>query len=380
MLKSNSIRIKLFLINLVFILFFCAVVSLVSLLFIYPEYYRYESKKTAEEVLQLRNLINGEIESLDLYCRDWALWTDTWNYVQDGNREYEESNLGEQSLDIGKLSFFMFYDFHGDLVHAGWIDPEDGSYVNARNYVNSALSESLLYSGRHEYTERVKKGIIQSADGRASYIYSSRNVLKSDLSGPSAGTLIAGRVIGGEVLFRLSNSHPYRISIRNDHTGEAVLHKDISEEFYFVDKTNAGDRKKWRISVPFKLSERDDFVYFVFEHELNIINQGLEMMILISFIIILSFIILLMFQQVWLIRTVVRPVSNLTGYIEIQTKALGDEFKPLINSSNEIDRLSESFHILLNKLFEQNRQLFSQASTDALTGLFKEKCCSGVAE
>ena len=53
---------------------------------------------------------------------DWANWDDSYNFVQDRNEAYIESNLYPESLATINVNMLLFIDTSGQLVYGKAID------------------------------------------------------------------------------------------------------------------------------------------------------------------------------------------------------------------------------------------------------------------
>ncbi|MFW5792520.1 MAG: CHASE4 domain-containing protein, partial [Desulfohalobiaceae bacterium] len=70
---------------------------------------RIETDIAHQNARRALNALHNELDRIDTLLIDWAFWDDTVQFVQDGNEEYEASNLVdiifiEQSLDL--IAFF----------------------------------------------------------------------------------------------------------------------------------------------------------------------------------------------------------------------------------------------------------------------------------
>lgn len=367
--QPGAIKKSFIILNLVFLFCFLLVIFLVGVFLGIPEYYSYEMKKVDQRVEQLDRLINMEIEHLDLYCRDWALWNDTWNFIQDGNKSYQNSNLGAASLEIGGLSFFFFFNLKGELVYGGAVDPDTGLYFEPDNLELPLSFKELLYTREGEMRELVETGFMQDPENGNVYLFSSRNILKSDISGPSTGSLVAGRVLSDRFLMELGNTlHMSPLNLDKNHPESSSVVTGLGIT-YNLKRTPIFSNELWRVVYSLKPFFQNKRMYLSFEHRPDILLQGLWVVALISSIFALTFMVLLGLYQFWVSRIVLKPILNLTTYVEQECSSLSIDEPDSEHSLNEITRLSRRFYYLLGKLSDKNRDLSVQAQTDDLTGL-----------
>jgi len=343
--------------------------ALVSLFFLYPEYSNYEQANVKEEVTQLYNLVDREIEHLDLYSRDWALWTDAWQFVQDGNSTFRENNLGASGLQIGEIDLFFFMNKRGELLHAGWINPEEGKYEETVSGPVPLDYQLFSFLNDDDHSEKMNFGVIQSKDNRQTYLYSHRNILKSDITGPSQGSLIAGRLIDSQLLSKFSTLLQRVVSLKKNLSDQGTPFDLTDEKTFFMNKTISQQTGYWEITIPLQVSHGNTPIYLSFLYNPIISNHGIRTVLIINAIIMVTFILLLGLQQLWLFHGILKPIAKLNRYIKKQHNLFNENNKFGLISDNEIKRLTFNFHFLLNKLFEINKQLLVQANTDDLTSL-----------
>ncbi|MBI9105638.1 MAG: diguanylate cyclase [Spirochaetales bacterium] len=326
-------------------------------------------KKVEQRVEQLDTLIRLELEHLDLYCRDWALWTDTWKFVQDGNSEYKDSNLGEESLKIGELSFFFFFNIEGDLISASWFDPETGSFFKSGDGEMPLSFKNLLFTERDVNTEHMKIGFIRDLSGDWVYLFSSRTILKSDISGPAAGTLIAGRVMDETMLLELGNTFQMPLVLLDRRDTDSIALRTSLGVPYELRRTSAFSREPWSVVFPLKLFIPEDGRSLNFLHYTDIIHEGMKSVIAINIIVIFIFLMLLWLYNFLVSKIVIRPILELINYVEQKCILFNTDEEGFKRKPNEIAQLSMRFHFLLEKLTNQNKNLSVKAQTDGLTGL-----------
>lgn len=151
-----------------------------------------EKDLTRQYMERVHNALEYKSKSLNSTVNDWADWDDTYYFVQGKNEKYINGNLTEDTLWNLKLNIIALVDAKGNIVYGTMMDFDSGK--------TSELSQSFL-----EHLEKgdpivgnLGKDIIVSgflALPEGVLMVSSKDILKSDKSGPAAGTLIFGRFI-----------------------------------------------------------------------------------------------------------------------------------------------------------------------------------------
>ena len=75
----------------------------VQRLFILPSFQTLEREELLKNMDRVVQAIEREAQHLTVSAADWATWDDTYQYVQDRNDAYRESNLNIEALKNGSL-------------------------------------------------------------------------------------------------------------------------------------------------------------------------------------------------------------------------------------------------------------------------------------
>jgi len=74
-----------------------------------------EDKTTRQNIDRLRDALSHEISDMDRTAFDWAVWDDTYVFVQDANIEYVNSNLVDETFINLRLNFMLFFNSSNNL-------------------------------------------------------------------------------------------------------------------------------------------------------------------------------------------------------------------------------------------------------------------------
>lgn len=158
--------------------------------------FREVERVSAEENLRrLHQAIAVESDQLRGIVGDWAPWDDTYEFVQDRNEAYVDSNLVPSVLTNFDIDFMVFMDAEGAVVHS--FAAEDVSAATALVRHLDGQDELL----RHDREASIRSGFV-TTDG-TSVLVAAAPIVHSDLSGPIMGTLLVGRVLDRAMLDRL---------------------------------------------------------------------------------------------------------------------------------------------------------------------------------
>jgi signal transduction histidine kinase/CheY-like chemotaxis protein len=172
-----------------------------------------------------KRLIESEVSIFADRFVDWAAWDDMYEYVEDGNAAFRESNLLPASLSSIRVSYLGVFDSSGVARFESGVDHRAGTLAP----IPQGLHERLNAGGRlltHADPKSCSSGFLRLPGGVL--MVASRPIVTSEMTGPIRGTLVTGRWIDAPELQRISRTRGLPISMEiDDSTGdkpEYLLH------------------------------------------------------------------------------------------------------------------------------------------------------------
>ncbi|RJP79270.1 MAG: response regulator [Desulfobacteraceae bacterium] len=162
-------------------------------LVILPSFAALEKEEARKNLERCLDTIQGEIHHLVMISGDWALWDDTYRFVQDRNPEYIESNLHWGSLEgASGINLIYIVAANGDIVWGEAYDSSQKGKIDMPDFPETRFpkNHSLM---NHDVRDYEKSGIFLTKQGPMFIV--SRSILKSSGEGPPMGFLIMGRFI-----------------------------------------------------------------------------------------------------------------------------------------------------------------------------------------
>jgi len=160
-----------------------------------------ERRDVVRDVKRLHRAVANELASLNEESVELASSDETYQFIQDHNRNYIRSNLGDASLSNDRLNFVVFLNRDGQMVYSKGVD------LQAQKA--SSVPESLLRLLKdksplleHPTVETVQAGVLLLPEGATLVV--SRPILTSQRTGPIRGTLIAGRFLDAVAVKQLA--------------------------------------------------------------------------------------------------------------------------------------------------------------------------------
>src|SRR5659263_208620 len=177
---------------------------LIAILYTTSQYILIESFKQLEEqdtqknIERARDALLDDINRLDSIAGDWAPWDDTYNFVQNGNDAYIESNVNPPTLANLHINYMLFYNISGDLVYSEGADIETKEKIDIPEFFQHDFSTNNVLLKHTELNSSIK-GIIITPQGPM--LIASQPVLTSGREGPIMGTLIVGSFLDSCLLY-----------------------------------------------------------------------------------------------------------------------------------------------------------------------------------
>ena len=302
---------------------------------------------------------------------DWAAWDDTYDYMHNHNKSYEESNLSTESLSILPVNFITYWDQNSKIISGFYQDKSQ-----------KAVYEQVLRENKNELfsknPSKVKTFYIKTPKG-AAYV-ATMPIFKSDgVTGPY-GRMVVGREIDSNLIKLLS-------SLSN-----------LSIEYHFPNQPVAGSKN----AIPDDLKENEVFVGENFlesevhiknpknKHILSIdilekrvIHQHAKNQITIFYIVFLSVAAIAALIKTALIRKwIVNNIKRLSSQVELVKNGEAQSIDcPAGEYYDEIGILSKNVHDMVEKLHEDEEELIrsklqaeavSEAKTQFLANMSHE--------
>jgi sensor domain CHASE-containing protein/two-component sensor histidine kinase len=154
-----------------------------------------EQADTLDNVERVQTAVSTEQGYLDYISQDWACWDDTYRFIEDGNQQYINVNLQNQTLAGIKANVMLFVNESGSIVYAKSIDIGTAEEIPVPEDLLRLVEDGTLLSKSENDT---KSGFVL-LDENPMYI-SCHPILTTKYKGPMKGTLIFGRYFDDALL------------------------------------------------------------------------------------------------------------------------------------------------------------------------------------
>lgn len=158
-----------------------------------------ESQISAEHLTRVESIIEHQYKILEQLAQDWAVWDDSYEFIDTPTAEFVDSNMTETILQDLGLDALLFYNAERQLIWGKTWDIATAMPLELRQfpihsqanpgYQNALMPQRALQDG-HPTT-----GLLNSDGGIM--LVSINPVLPSDQKTPANGFLVMGRLLHG---------------------------------------------------------------------------------------------------------------------------------------------------------------------------------------
>src|SRR5439155_22263897 len=124
-----SLRRRTLLTTSLMLLVLISAVLLAARLTILPTVEHSEHMQTERDVQRVLAVYAEKLSALDRDVRDWATWDDAYAFVEDGNAEFIQSNLVDQTFNNLQINVIAFVNTSGTIVFAKAYDLEHSEEI-----------------------------------------------------------------------------------------------------------------------------------------------------------------------------------------------------------------------------------------------------------
>lgn len=180
-----------------------------------------DAKLMDEESLETdRKRVESYIESekmdLQRFNRDWAVWEDSYTFMQNRSEAYIGSNLIPETFENSAINLMVFINTKDEVIYANGYDLADGTELD--------LASSLQQVP--EIIEEAENGnglVIIEDSSFGSVMVAVDEILRSEGQGPSAGHLASGIFLNESFFYTMRNTLALDVQVVNKEAGDLKI-------------------------------------------------------------------------------------------------------------------------------------------------------------
>lgn len=340
--------------GIVFIFLFSLTAAVTSYVFM-THTEQVENDVLKDNALRVQRAFSNEISHMDNNLYDWSAWDATYQYIQDNNSEYLNSNI--QQIDIFltlNINFMLFYDNNGNLVYGKAVDLTEEKEIPIPTDLDEHFNiDSILLD--HPSIDSASSGIIMLEDSFV--IVVSRPIIKSDYTGPIAGTMVTGRFLDDSFIAQIEEQTLLPITIQaldssNLPLSFGLIKEQVLKENYATNINNENNI----VSAYFLIEDiygkpaiimKTEMPRLIYKEGLAAISLTFYMTLLIS----VTFALLLSFL---LKKNLLSRITSLRNGIQAIDLKADINSRIYMNGNDELSELANNINSMLDSLQEKN--------------------------
>ncbi|MEG4332448.1 PAS domain S-box protein [Microcoleus sp. AT9_A2] len=160
-----------------------------------------EEQEATQVVKGVLSVFGQTADDFNSRFADWSAWDDTYDFIQNRNSEFIDSNLIPEGLANIRVNIAVFVNTSGKIVYGTGLDSEKLKLTPVPEALKQriSLSDPLL---QHPNAKSSLAGIMLLPSGPI--LITSRPILTTKSTGPIRGTLIFGRNLDATGIAKVS--------------------------------------------------------------------------------------------------------------------------------------------------------------------------------
>lgn len=167
-----------------------------------PPFIELEKQFAKQDMVRCVRAIEREVYHLSLLNSDWAEWDDMYDFVEEYDESFAESNLEMETLVDIDLDLVFIISTSGQIIVNKVYDREAEKQISLPSF------SAKLFKNTHPFMEVLKKGTVKSSGivitEKGPMMVAANKILTSSGEGPSRGILVMGRFFKSETISDLS--------------------------------------------------------------------------------------------------------------------------------------------------------------------------------
>lgn len=325
--------------------------------FIFPALHNEERIIIDQEMDRLERSLQLSQQELLAQARDWAIWDDSYEFVQGNYSEYAEVNFSQQMFEEMRYQLMAFFDADGEVYFIAGVNPSSGHYQACSSLQEGCRWMTPLISAMQaSIQEDPQQSHCILYAGTPPLMVASNPILRTDESGPPVGWLFKVRPMDTAWLELIEGytGLPAAVSMLENKVGEedaiTITGNTILAERYLT--AFPGNSK---IVLGTQLN-RTSYLSSLKTFRYVLIWTASLMLLVIALVLFL------------LDRMILKPLRALTKFSQRPHSETCDADN-LTQRGDEIGLLARAFQNQFQRQQELNAELLELSTHDALTGL-----------
>jgi diguanylate cyclase (GGDEF)-like protein len=318
-----------------------------------------------KEFSLVKNVLQNEFNTLATYNYDYAVWEDTYQFIQDLNEEYIEDNYVPDTFKSLEIEGAFYLDMQGEVLWSefyNWrqkdslpvtIDSSHFAFIaeKIRAKQNSAVTDDFAY-----YEVPKMAGLLEGSNGVN--MYAATLIKRSDRSGDSFGLLVFVRQFNNSTLDKVANISGVEITYEAKNESK----QQCKSEAGGVTISNAAPKREMYFNDVVGHCILAITVTHALHDDLTLFDDATLLIFLVLILVPVSLQLLVHFS---LLRPLTDSISRVGVMLE-KEQLSSLKSSPMIS---EIRWLNQDFNLLIERISLQKEQMEQLSLLDGLTSI-----------
>ena len=159
-------------------------------------FYQLENQEALKNIKRVTDALKRELHHLEGLTGDWAVWDDTFRFVETLNPDYLSSNMEWESLEtISGINLIYILKNDGSVLYGNAFKADQGGNVTLKPFNTTKFEKDhIVMVGENE----ILSNIIHTEKGLM--LICARRIMDTDQKGPSNGIFIMGRFLTDKMI------------------------------------------------------------------------------------------------------------------------------------------------------------------------------------
>jgi len=292
-------------------------------------------------------LVNRK-STLERTLVDWAVWNDTYTFVQNQNDKYINSNISEETLENLGVQAMVFLNRTGEVEYSTFRQEDSPLSKASQQTIISDITKRLRPN------LELQDGVYDSEYGPI--LYASHPILRSDSSGPAQGTLVMLEFVDVDFLADLSAQTKIQLTIQPAQYSETKM-------------TLQNDGTEVVVPLDTVFQTTDFEVSFIvepthYQNTISMLRLGMFALLVLGLGLFLSLLWTIHHVVIRRLIEIVDELKQITLERDSRLRLSRDK-----HSRDEIEQMAMSMNEVLSALEDTRAEVLDRAFRDALTQL-----------
>ncbi|ADU28572.1 putative bifunctional diguanylate cyclase/phosphodiesterase [Evansella cellulosilytica] len=310
------------------------------------QYKQLELELVEQNNERVKSALNNELNRLKMIVRDYSVWDDTYQYMQDGNEQYINSNWVEDTFNTNNINFVVYISEEGELLYDQGYDAVTDSSVHIEELLDWEELQPFIFE---------QNSVIILGHEHPIFV-ASHQIYPSLQNAPANGVLLMGSVIDSTVVEALSATTqlPLELSLSQQYEESTVklLNDELIQGNYFfpIEGTSLEGNLSFTLDRDVYQSGRRGLIGFFTLYAL--ISLCLTAICIYS-----------------LDKFILSRFTTLSDQLKEIQQSRDLNKRIVVSGNDEISSLKRAINHMLYALFQSQTEIQKLALTDELTGL-----------